>query len=459
MGVFGKFTTKRKSVKDVNSYAQLEEGAPMKQAYAPTKPVVPIAKELADDDEPTIFTTFMVLYLGFFGLTLLFYPYIHAADASPWNPAAYWTTISPSTAFAFRIAGGAFLTLILGPFLDEIFGGVGVLMKAFTRQCLIVNFIAFFLFLYFSFYAPLDDAIPFIWKGQTIFAGFVLAWSIIEAIPLQYLPGSYVLFNVLMYSGFGVGLTAIPDLAFGPPSPVAYWNEWGPLDLLTGRSLGLSLLILVTLGAVYASGPGFCKQVTAFNLINLGLFVIPAFYGGASAVTSMWLIQFVFTVPIVLVGIYLELVGATGTWAPAFSCPACGLNVESFNMFNLFFYLPFAAGFLSPYANLMFGPNTPTGFPMFNQEFGETALWFTKAWATCVLLLTLGPYLFSLSPVKTAKQMALAYIVFTGLFIYTLVTTDLFNMVMMGPLTGLNVVLAIVGVYVSATSSEGLLSA
>ena len=329
---------------------------------------------------------------------------IHAADASPWNPAAYWTTISPSTAFAFRIAGGAFLTLILGPFLDEIFGGVGVLMKAFTRQCLIFNFIAFFLFLYFSFYAPLDDAIPFIWKGQTIFAGFVLAWSIIEAIPLQYLPGSYVLFNVLMYSGFGVGLTAIPDLAFGPPSPVAYWNEWGPLDVLTGRSLGLSLLILITLGAVYASGPGYCKQVTAFNLINTGLFVLPAFYGGSSAVTSMWLIQFVFTVPIVLVGIYLELVGATGTWAPAFSCPACGLNVESFNMFNLFFYLPFAAGFLSPYANLMFGPNTPTGFPMFNQEFGETALWFTKAWATCVLLLTLGPYLFSLSPVKTAKQ-------------------------------------------------------
>lgn len=121
-------------------------------------PVAPGAAQ-EDDDESTIFTTIMILYYGFFGLTMVAYPWVHAADVCPWNPLAYWTTISDETAMVFRLAGAGILALVLGPFFDDIFGGVGVQMKAFTRQCTVINVILFFTFLYYSFYSPLPTAV------------------------------------------------------------------------------------------------------------------------------------------------------------------------------------------------------------------------------------------------------------------------------------------------------------
>ena len=111
------------------SYAAVE-------THAPTATV--------SDDEPTIFTTFMIVYYGFFGLSLLIHPYVFAAS---YNPLPYWTSMSDELAFAFRITGGAFLTLVLGPFMDEMFGGVGVVMSAFTRQLVFANTAIFLVFL------------------------------------------------------------------------------------------------------------------------------------------------------------------------------------------------------------------------------------------------------------------------------------------------------------------------
>ena len=456
-----KMTFRRQSTKKDNTqYTHLEEGTMAQKAFVPgSDPVIPMSTALADDDDPTIFTSFMTLYLGFFGLTMLVYPYIHSSSDSPWNPMAYTTKLSEETAFAFRIAGSGFLTLVIGPYLDEIFGGVGVQMKAFTRQMLFANGISFVLFTYFTFYDPVPTAIPLMWKAQTIMSGFLLVWSVVEAIPLGFLPGAYVGFNLLMYTGFGLTLTAKPDLFYGPPSPVAYWNTWGDFAILSGRSLGMSLLILVTVGTLYANGPGFAKQLTVFNAFNLGLFALPAFYGGASAVTTMWMIQFVLGVVVLLVGLYLELAGATGKWGPeATCCEKCGANVEAFNLFNLFFYIPFVLGFYYD-PNLMFGPNglMPPGMSMFTADLNETSIWFCRAWATNMLMLVLGPYLFGLSPVKVAKQMVISYLAYTCLFTYILLTTDLFNMMVMGPLTGLNVIFLIWGI-VSVTGKESLLA-
>ena len=107
--------------------------------FKPSDPILPISTEPAAVDEPTIFTSFMVLYLGFFGLSMLLYPWVHAADVSPWNPMAYWTTIDDKLAFSFRIAGASFLVIALGPFYDELFNGEGVRMQAFTEQCAMLN--------------------------------------------------------------------------------------------------------------------------------------------------------------------------------------------------------------------------------------------------------------------------------------------------------------------------------
>ena len=54
----------------------------------------------------------------------------------------------------------------------------------------------------------------------------------------------------------------------------------GELDLLTGRSLGFTLLALAGMGYYYMPMGSFCKQIFIFNLANMGLFIIPAFYGG-----------------------------------------------------------------------------------------------------------------------------------------------------------------------------------
>merc|ERR1712224_1185752 len=205
------------------------------------------------------------------------------------------------------------------------------------------------------------------------------------------------------------------------------------------------MLILVVLGAYYATTPGYCKQITLYNLLNLGLFVIPTFYGGAAANKPMWEIQFALSIIIAIVGLYLELAGITGPWG--FEMPKCDTKLAQFNTFQLFWLLPFVFGFLFAPSEL-FGPKAISGFPMFMVEFGETSLWITKAWAVATFMLALGPFLFGLKPQKVAKQIIASYIANTAIFTYGLLQTKLFNMMVMGPLTGVNVLLLIWGVYV-----------
>jgi hypothetical protein len=453
MGFMSKMTFKQKTAKDVTALPAMtgSTGVGPKISYTPTKPVLPIETSLAGQDEPTLFTTFMVLYLGFFGLTLVFYPYIHAADAAPWNPLAYWKTIDAELAFAFRIAGAGFLTLALGPFFDELFGGVGVRMKAFTEQCMMINIIIFGVFAYYSFYAPLSNAISFMWLFQAYFSAFLVGWGVINAVTMQVIVDAYVTFCVFLYASFAVTLCIDPELFWGPPSPVAYW-KWDEFSILAGRSFGVSMGILIILGALWNASSGFCKQITLFNAINTGLFAIPTFYGGASAIKQMWEIQFAISIPILMVGLYLEIAGISGAWS--MGAITCTTPVDTFNVFNLFWFLPFVAGFLSPYANMLFGPNSISGYGMFTSELGETSLWICKAWAVSTFLIVLGPFLFNLDPPKVAKQMVLNYLATAGIFTYGLLQTDLFNDVTMYPLTGLSVVFAGWGIYVLASGKR-----
>merc|ERR1712167_296503 len=87
---------------------------------------------------------------------------------------------------------------------------------------------------------------------------------------------------------------------------------------------------------------GFKKMLTVWNVIIFALMVTPAYYGGASAIPAMWKIQLVIQVPLVVIGLYLEITGDTGPWKIAFV--------------GVFLYD----------ANAIMGPNSITGFPMFN---------------------------------------------------------------------------------------------
>jgi hypothetical protein len=409
------------------------------------------------DDEPTWFTTFSLFYFGFFGITLLLYPQIHTSDAGGLfaNPIAYWTSISDETAFTFRIAGAGFLTLVTGPFFDEMFGGAGVTMMAFTRQMCMINLLIFVLFQYYTFYAPLASAIALIWKCQTAFGGLLLGWNIVEVVS-SGLKEYYTLFLTAEFSFFALTLAIAPQTLYGPSSPLAYWNEWGDLALCTARSLGLGMIGLFIVGYYFfSSNPGYTKMCTLWNVAITGLMAIPAFYGGSSAVASMWMIQFVLQVPVLVVGLYLELSGQTGPWAFTFSCPVWGLNFESFNMFSLVFNVPFVIAFFYD-PNMMFGPSTPTGMPMFKEDLTETSLWFGKAWATAILLIVLGPYLFGLPARGVTKQLTVVYLFFTGLFAYSLYAYSIFEVMMIGPMTGLNVILFGLGAYLALNSGDPL---
>ena len=267
------------------------------------------SETLAGNDEPTFFTTFMVLFYGFFGLTLLINPSIHALDGPFPNPMAYWTTIDENTtcaicivhtaldtlicirlshrpcesaypldgsppdcsrSFAFRLAGACFLTLVLGPFTDELFGGVGVQMKAFTEQMFIANLLGFFIFVFYGFWSPLATAVPFMWRGQAVLASVILAWNLIELVTGSQLKAYYSDINAALYGFFGISLVAAPKLFFGPGSPVAFWSDWDDLSLFTARSLGFALLAIAGMGFYYMEKNAFCKQMTFFNLVNIG---------------------------------------------------------------------------------------------------------------------------------------------------------------------------------------------
>jgi hypothetical protein len=450
MGVLAKLTPKR-------APKVLTQVAPTVFKPSKSQATLPTGAELSSDDhddDPTYFTTAMVLYFGFFGITLLLYPSVHAADGPFPNPVAYFTTIGDDLEFGFHLFGAALVSLCLGPFTDEIFGGVGVKMKAFAEQMCILNTLLFVFFAYYSFCSPLDGAVPLMWKGQAYLCAAILAWNIGELTPVDALAVGYTRFVAAMFSGFGICLLSMPSLFFGPPSPVAYWTEWSELDHLTGRSFGASLLAVCALGYYYMPTADLCKQLTIFNIAFLGLFVLPAYLSDGSAIAFMWEMQLALQLGLVIMGLYLEASGITGSWDISCRPPACGLNLATFNLINLIWFLPFVAGFLTA-PNMLFGPSSPTGFPLFTVDLGETGLWFGKAWALMELLIVLGPYVFKLPGGAVAKQMTFQYLFFAGNFVYAILTYSTVNLVMIIALAVVNFLLFALGLFVILPSQSG----
>jgi hypothetical protein len=383
----------------------------------------------------TLFTKVMCLYWGFFGITLMMYPQLFTQDGLPFvNPTAYWTTLSPETIFAFRMTGGSFLLIALAPKYFRM----GV--DGFVKMMLVGNFLVFNLFLYYGFYKPLDTAVPMMWKAQGYLCGAVLGWNIVEAVYPYQLKTNFNLFLAFFFGGFGVNLVSAPSLVFGPPSPIAYWNEWGDLADMAARSLGVTILVLVSYGCYLHDSDSFIKQMNMFNLVNLGLFVIPAYFGGDSAVTWIWQAQCVMQVPIVIVNLVLR--SALPKPKFDFSLPKpCGLNAQTFMYVNLWFYLPFVLAFATK-PNLVFGPSTP-GIPMFLEDMNETAVWFGRSWALGIFFMVLGPFAFGMQARLCAKQMLVSYIFTCSLFVYEILTTSIFNLTLVIPMTGINFIFLI----------------
>jgi len=400
-----------------------------------------------DDDEPTWFSTFMVFFYGFFGITLLVYPSVHAQDGPFPNPLAYWTTVSKDLEFGFRMLAAFTIALLIGPFTDEIFGGVGVRMKAFVEQMMVVNTIVWFIFVYYTFWSPLDTMVPLTWKAQTYFGSAIVAWNLSMLLPDAKLKEYYVTFCAVFFGFFGVALSIAPSIFFGPPSPTAYWTVWDEGSYMNARALGLTILIFFAYGKFYIPTDAFAKMIIILNVLNVPIFILPAYYGGASAVGFMWEIQLAVQVILVMTGLYLLAAGETGPWSCSCAMPSpCGLTVDTFNLVNVVWFVPFIVGFLYD-PNFAFGPANPMGISLFTSAFTETAIWFGKAWGVTIFTIVFGPYLFGAPPKAVATMVTLLYVVFVGLFIYALLAYDILNFVLVAPTTGLNFFLAIFGFY------------
>merc|ERR1719240_1203351 len=117
------------------------------------------------------------------------------------------------------------------------------------------------------------------------------------------------------------------------------------------------------------------------------------------------------------------------------ACPKWGLNAETFNFVNLFFYLPFVAAFFT--------------------DFKETGLWFGRTWATLIFFLTLQPYVFGMPALKVTKQFVLAYFAYTAFFAYWILTYEIFNTMMAIPLGVLNLIFFIWALLVVLPANSG----
>jgi len=400
-----------------------------------------------DDDEPTWFSSFMIFYYGFFALTLLVYPSVHAVDGPFPNPMAYWTTVNEDLQFGFRMLGAVMIGLLIGPFTDELFGGVGVRMKAFVEQMMIVNLLVWFIFLYYTFWAPTATMVPIMWKATSFLTSTILAWNISMLLPDAKLKEYYVTFCAGFFGFFGVGLSVAPSLFFGPPSPTAYWTVWDEGSYMCARSLGLTILALMSYGKFYLPTDAFAKMLIVLNLFNLPLFVLPAYYGGASAVGFMWELQLAVQVVLVMAGLYLLATGETGPFSCACAMPSpCGVTVDTFNLVNVVWMVPFVLGFLYD-PNFAFGPGNPMGISMFTADFTETGLWFGKAWAVTLAVIIFAPYCLSAPPKAIATLMSIIYVLFVGLFVYSLLTYSILNFMLVAPTTVSNFLLAAFGFY------------
>merc|ERR1740138_814188 len=170
---------------------------------------------------------------------------------------------------------------------------------AFTRQMMVLNTIFLFMFLYYSYYAPLATGVPMMFNVQAITNGLIFAWNFIEVTDAG-MATYYVLGTCGMFGFFAVGLISVPDLLFGPPSPIAYWTSWNDLAMMTARSLGLGMFVLFILGYLYCGKTaGYAKLCTVWNILLLAFCSQPAYFGGDASVASMWEIQFVFQIPFV----------------------------------------------------------------------------------------------------------------------------------------------------------------
>lgn len=409
------------------------------------------------DDEATVFTTAMICYWGFFAVTLIINPSVHALDGPFPNPMAYWKTLTENETMIFRIAGCAFLTLLVGPFFDEIFGGVGVKMMAFARQMCFINLLSLFIFLWYSFYSPLDTAVTFMWEIQAAVCGLLVGWSVVEVVDsAETIKTLYVVATVGLFAFFGLGLIAAPSLLFGPPSPVKYWNTWTDLTILLSRGVGIVMTCTFLVGYfVVGKSAGFAKLCTAFNLGVTTLLVLAVTtLNGPSSVDSMFKIQVCFNLPFVVVGLYLELAGLTGAWEFKCAGPKWGANAETYCMLNVIFNVPFAIGFLTV-PNMLFGPSSISGMAMFTSNIDETGLWFGKVWGLCVFLITVSPYVFGFPYIKTTKIATAAYLLYCGLFAYGLFVLDVFNFLLVAPLAFLQVLFFGAGLFLSLPAQAG----
>merc|ERR1712216_56276 len=125
-----------------------------------------------------------------------------------------------------------------------------------------------------------------------------------------------------------------------------------------------------------------------------------------------------------------------------------GANAPTFTFVNLLFFLPFVTAFCTV-PNMVFGPSTPMGMPMFTVELDEVGLWFGRTWAISGFLLALGPYLFGMSAVKVTKLLTVAYFCYCALFAYVILSSDVLVMMMAGPLVGVNFLFLVAGIYLS----------
>ena len=105
---------------------------------------------------------------------------------------------------------------------------------------------------------------------------------------------------------------------------------------------------------------------------------------------------------------------------------------------------------------MLFGPDGLMGsMAMFVSPLTEEALWFSKGWATGMMMVVLGPYLFGFPTGKVVKQLTAAYIAFVLLFAYGLFFTEVFNFPIVASLTGVNFLFFVWGLYLVLTSDAG----
>lgn len=280
-----------------------------------------------------------------------------------------------------------------------------------------------------------------------------------SAAPVDRLISYYDIFLTGMFTfAFAVPLLIAPAFFFGPPSPLMYWKVWAAEDEMTGRGVATQFISLTFVGYFLHGTAGFTKQMTVFNIGISALFCLPPFLGTQGDVVT-WYPQLALAVVLVSLGVYFEVIGATGSWTPKFSMLSpIGLNVATLNAFNLVFFGPLLPGFLYD-VNLFWGPNGflgPIGLSLFLEDFPEPGFWFHKVWAILIFCQITGPYLFGLEPLQVAKQFAVSNFLGALLFTYQFIISGILNPLTLGPVVVTQFALSGVGLYLALPANSGV---